>query len=651
MLTTNEFEGERLRRWLISGSLGLALGISANPAIANNQGLPNFNNGAIVHHPAPSLPSPVTLPQGQSQSNPASTSPVSRLGTLGQFRSLTLSIGDKTNNVSLSPKQVDLNLSSDKGTVAVSSIPNFSNATIDLNGKSLQVTSVSILTQSEAVAVSQVLGTGHQTLLLNQKGVADGGSLNLSAAIANKLDGLVVPNGVTVVNKLSAPETLNLSYGLSNSGTIEFLPIGNQSSAVTINASSVLNSGTISSLSGDINLNTSNVTNSGTIQAMHGSVSIQSDVGNSLTVENGGGNILASNAINLTGGNSVAFNQNNSLNVQGGYLSGHSVNFNSPNGIVTVNVSQVVGPVNVSGANANVHSQTGLLFINSSKLTGDPIYSSAGNLSLNASQLTTSGADFFGLAGGNITLSGASGTILTEGGNVTIAAGVTFDSASGTVTGASATGGSIQLATVNVTTAGGSVDLVANAGSTTGSGAIAFGNITTSGTTSRPDGGSVQVTSANTTTLGNINTSGSDSSVGIGGNGGDVTITQSGNALLTIGTISTYGGNGSAGAAGAYGNGGNGGNGGENFGGWAGGGIGGNGGQSGGLLAPPYLPKAAGGAGADPTGLGPGADGAMGAAPTVPLVGFRQWWQCWCLSVCIASWIEWTRWTAGAGWQ
>jgi hypothetical protein len=633
MSNTNERDGARLRRWLMSGSLGVALGVSASPGFANTSGVTNFNTGnPVVLHPThlsqggsggtgtsgatgghhqttQSSQSSLALTPFQSGTS-GSTSTAHAFGTLGHFQSLTVSIGDKNKTVSLTPKPVDLNLSSAKGSVAVSSISNFSNTSINVDGKSVAVTSSSILTQSEAVAVSQVLDTGHQSLLLNPKGSADGGSISLTGgflslpgAFANQLDGLVVPTGVTVVDKISAPVTLNLSYGLSNSGQIEFLPTGNQSPAVTINASSVLNSGTISSQSGDININTPTVTNSGTIQAVHGSVSIQNNTGNSLTVDNSGGKILASNAVNLTGGVSGNSSQSNSLNVQGGYLSGKSVNFNSPNGNVTVNVNQIDGPVNVSGANGSIGAQNGSLVINSSSLKADPLYMMMnGDLAVAFSD--TAGQPFTALAGGNITLSGTANSLTTDGGNVLIAAGVTFSvngiTDTGTVTGASTTGGSIELPTVNITTSGGNVTLVADAGTTTGSGGgIAIGNISSAGGPAHLSGGNVQITSANTTKIGNINSSGADSDSGIGGvggNGGNVTITQSGTASLSVGNIDTHGGASGAGQVGNFGTGGDGGDGGDGSMPTMGG-SGGAGGMSGGYQVFPSFPPVMGGPG------------------------------------------------------
>ena len=598
-----ESEAPRWSRWLL-GSVGLALGISAQSSLANGQ-------QAVVHP----VHHPVTqhlVSGGTSTSTTANwaaattsqatithTAALSGTPGLGQFQSLTLAIGEKTSTVGLA-NQV-LNLNSSKDTVSLSSLPKLSNTSINVAGKSLSVTNSTPLTQSEAVALSEVLQTGQQTIALNQHGVADGGSLTLTGFVVNQLKGLVIPTGVTLLDKISAPQTFNLTSGLTNAGNIQFTSQATQSPAVTINASAVSNSGVIGA-SGDLNINTSTVTNSGTIQSTHGNITIQNTSSPALNVDNTGGKIVAANAVTFSGGS--ASTQNNSLNVQGGLVSGSAVNFNSPGGMITVNADQISGPVNVNGGNANVHAQNGLLSINSSNLTNDPIYSSSTNLAISVSN--TNGASYIAVAGGNVTLSGAPGTILTEGGAVTIGAGVKFNAGTGAITGASTTGGSIELGNVNINSAGGDVVLTADAGTTSGSGAITFGSIQTNGTVNHFNGGNVTITSANTTVVGNISTAGSNSSIGPGGAGGNVTVTESGKANLTMGTINTHGGNGSQGNVGAYGDGGIGGNGGDGFI-LTGGGQGGAGGASGGYQPIPVFLAANGGAGGfsdNPGGMG-----------------------------------------------
>jgi len=91
---------------------------------------------------------------------------------------------------------------------------------IVVGGTTSQITSSTLLTPAERVALYQVLSTGQQSLILNGQGAADGGSLTIGSGLSSRLSSLVIPAGVTAVD-VSKSGTLNLSGNLINEGTID----------------------------------------------------------------------------------------------------------------------------------------------------------------------------------------------------------------------------------------------------------------------------------------------------------------------------------------------------------------------------------------------------------------------------------------------
>src|SRR5262249_17875466 len=148
---------------------------------------------------------------------------------------------------------------------------------------------------------------------------------------------------------------------------------------VNLQAASIVNQGTIASQSANVNAATASLTNSGVIQALAGSVQILNPYGNTLSIDNALGSILARDQILLQTLGSVTDESGNyvskaSLSLSGGTLSANQIHLNSPDGNIAVNTDNINGDVYVGGGTAVVGTQNGDLNIVSMQLTGDPIF-------------------------------------------------------------------------------------------------------------------------------------------------------------------------------------------------------------------------------------------------------------------------------------
>jgi len=296
--------------------------------------------------------------------------------------------------------------------------------------------------------------------IVNAGTLAGGGSLTVTAggSITNAL-----PRGATGAN-----------------------PVLQAVNAVNLQAPNIANAGLIVSQLATINVNTPRLANSGTIQAPSGNIQIANLTGTTLTVQNSLGMITAQNEVAFQ---TLASSSESKaeLSVVGGIISANNVSFVSPQGRIKVAVDRINGSVYVSGGTAEIGVRQGDLKLIQVNLTGDPVFTAGGNLNLPLTDGTyfTKGGDFVALAGGDITASGvtASSTVDArntngQGGAITLAAGVTFD-ANNNITGASATGGNVNLPTVSFITKG-DINMEAHPG-TAAAGSLAVGDVQTSG--------------------------------------------------------------------------------------------------------------------------------------------------------------------------
>ena len=433
-----------------------------------------------------------------------------------------------------------------------------------------------------------------------------GGIAGINSAVANLSLNISALNNIVNAGTISSAGNLNMTAGASiinqlPANVMAMLPTIQAMNAVNLSAANIMNTGMISSLFSNLNVATPQLVNSGTLQALSSSINIQSVLSNLLAVDNAGGVIQARDnvvfsTLGTTFDNEGAILSKANLFVAGGNIAADNIHFNSPSGLVKVEVDRIDGPAHVSAGDLILAVKGGTLTAGNMNLTGDPVYAnSGGDVDLVAagvfsggSTFSTSGSVFTALASGNVTAVGAPNPGLVDasssannsaGGAIKIGAGVTYDG-SYNITGATAGGGKIDLSTISFKTNGGDITLVANSGSTN-NGDIKVGNLDTSGMgglgVNQSGSGGIagqsagNITITTTTTTAGVSTGylhaygggggggNSGTNGGAGGNGGLIDITAgTGAAVVINGDINSSGGGGggslqSAGAGGTSG--------------------------------------------------------------------------------------------------
>lgn len=414
------------------------------------------------------------------------------------------------------PAPADLNLSSSQKTINAAQLSGFAPARINVGGRIMSVTSQSMLTPAQATALMQVLSTGRQTLNVGITGTAVGGSFLLTPDLTGSFGSIVVPRNVKAFNVYSGYNTTGINGDLTNLGMVYAVSTDAAVRSVTLTASNITNllRATITSIlpatglpgitpavsNLDLSLvAANNIVNKGTISSS-GSLSLTA--GGTITAD--GGTMFAQNGnLNLTtvNGGDIVLN--------GGNYAAQSLNFNAGTGSVTAQVHNVDGVVNVIACNARVIADTALLQVGSINTTGDPTFANTGSISLNGQ--VTSGLPLVVVAGQNITFGSLGGTMLDtssntgSGGSVYLLAGAKFSpnpyiSGPITILGASSTGGKVDLtgngftgidtSATGATGSGGNVEIAAFAGSAAGSGQILMPSATSSITTTGSNAGS-----------------------------------------------------------------------------------------------------------------------------------------------------------------
>ncbi len=472
-------------------------------------------------------------------------------------------------------KGIDLDLTSTTRNITLGSnlFNNATELTIKVGGNEKTVSAGDQVSAAEYVAVKQLLSGGGQKVQLDAQGRATGGDVDLSVLTNGndtmRASDLVVPVNVTAIGDFGRGSDFRLLGDLNNSGTVHALTTGvrknsggalraddiiNNSGALiqsdvsnllvdasgnfvnagTISANgnitlqaggSLTNSGSVSA-SGDVGINSNNVTNTGTIASTTGDVNFNGADTAALLINNAGGTVSAERgAINFR---SEAYTGAFDNNINGGDFVSKTFNTHSGLGTSYVNVNQLTGTVNQTGAAAHVQAATENLEIGTVCLTGDPTYRNtmgsitvAGDITV-AEALTiiaegdilvndgvhldagttNSGFDVTLIAGADIT--GVSG-----GANIpTIPPGI---SGSVTINGnASTTGGSVLFGANTVINTrgtsqgtpanGGNVNIFAFEGASAGSGSVDMGGTTvrTAGRVSGTNGNVTIVAGAST---------------------------------------------------------------------------------------------------------------------------------------------------------
>ncbi len=374
---------------------------------------------------------------------------------------------------------IDIDLSSQNKTIILGErlFTNGGTIEIEVGGEKKTLSAGSSVTAAEYIAVKQTLSGLNQSVVINTRGQATGGEINLSALTQRndvmRAANLVIPSSVTAQADFTRGSDFRLIGDLNNFGTVEAIDngrgrsgsiraenISNNIGAVitsdgnlTLAANSnITNDGTISAAKNltfqgkqffnngsvtavkHVTINAASVKNGGTVLSQTGDISI--DVPQTITdlpliIDNANGTLsAASGAINLRS-QSYAGGQDTYLN--GGNLFCSELNLNSGNGTTDVNTNQLTGIVNSSGSATHVRAATDNLNLGKICLTGDPtFYNTAGSIAVNGSITVAEALTI--VAAGDINFNNGADLIAannTQGFPVNIIAGAAFSTTGG----------------------------------------------------------------------------------------------------------------------------------------------------------------------------------------------------------------------------
>ncbi len=330
-------------------------------------------------------------------------------GTLVNLRNgVNLDLGSDVRNITLGRNLFDNKLSVE----------------INVGGETKTVAAGSQVSAAEYIAVKQILSGSSQKIVIDGKGAATGGEVDLGAITANndvlRATDLTVPVNVTtygdfskrsdfkllgdlnnagtvytygngrnggviraddIVNQLGASITADSSLGLLASGNLSNYGTITSRGTLTLSAGNVLtNTGNVNA-KGDVNLNASSINNSGAVQAMRGDINIDGSSTAELNVNGAGGTFSAGRDINVRAADYVG---SSNTNLRGGDYFSRQLNLNAGGGIMRADVGELTGTVNQTGSEAHLSASTDDLNIGNVCLTGDPTYkNNAGNININ----------------------------------------------------------------------------------------------------------------------------------------------------------------------------------------------------------------------------------------------------------------------------
>lgn len=412
-------------------------------------------------------------------------------------QTVAIDFGNLTNGINLSG-----NLSNNGSIYAYSTNPNVTVGSINANN---------IFNNAGGLITSVLPNGGIPGLSLNLANLVSNFSLNFNAV-----------NDIVNAGTIASAGNLSMTAG----GTIT-------------NAATQANLAAMLSAINNVNLTASNIVNSGIISSMQANINLASRLSSDLIVNNLSGQLSALNGMINVRDAIFAGNYNTILG--GGDWLSKELNVFSGDGIVDVNVNDILGTVNINAGCAHVQAATAHLLLGSLIITGDPTYyNTLGSITVTGPVSTTSGQNLAFAARQDITVSGNISTIASSTTNGTLLF----------VAGANITGPTpLSNTQINNNTAN-TVTLASGGGSTTG-GAI---NLTGSGNTITTSGGNLTMIAFSGTGAGSSLTPGSISvqqSISTAGSGtgfnGSVTMIAgaTSGAGITTGNINTGGGSGS----------------------------------------------------------------------------------------------------------
>ncbi len=289
------------------------------------------------------------------------------------------------------------------------------------------------ITAATYAAITEIMSSGHQSLILSSQGTASGGFLPLNSSLTQGWNGVTIPTGVTayaIGATQSNPLTINgssyvmgalialqtqsnvastLSFGNLTVGqgglisanmpsNLSYLTGTFSSSGLNLNINNnLINYGTISS-PGTLNIQAGGsivnqsiagntlanitaqqvnlfsaigqITNSGNISASAGNLNISAAMNSNLLINNLNGILSASNSINVR---EVLFNSAANTSILGGDLLSKQLNVFGGNGALNVDVGNLTGVANATASTIYFSASTPNLQLGNIIATGDPV--------------------------------------------------------------------------------------------------------------------------------------------------------------------------------------------------------------------------------------------------------------------------------------
>ncbi|MBY0550266.1 MAG: hypothetical protein K2W95_23515, partial [Candidatus Obscuribacterales bacterium] len=426
----------------------------------------------------------------------------------------------------------------------VSALYNFGASSSPLNISGNLVNNGSFFGYSTNNAVSTAVLSANN-IFNNQGGLLSTvlpSSINITGAISglslslNAITNIINAGTISSAGNLTAIAGGSIVNALP-AGATGMAPIMQAMQNLTMQASNIINQGTIASQLASANLATANLTNSGLIQSLQGSINVQNLIGQTLNIDGTLGKIQAGDNVLLETLGTTDLVKSG-IDVSGQTIVANLISARSPDGVINIHADRLEGPVDVYGGLAFVGAKEGDVTIARMELSGDPIYyASGGNLDLTglftSSTFSTSGGDFIGLSSHSIVATANKGDTINassltgQGGKIGLYAGVNFSVSGGfspiscdnctpfySISGLSGNTGNIQLGNVSLVTNSSTVTVQANSGGT-----VAIDSINTSGTLAGQNGGIVRVDAPSTIVTGDITANGA-----AGGYGGYINV-------------------------------------------------------------------------------------------------------------------------------
>lgn len=135
----------------------------------------------------------------------------------------------------------NMDLSSTAGVLAPINLANRSPVSILVGQSTMSISSATMLTPAERIALFQVINAGRQTLQIGTMGNAIGGSFTIGSRLSQSLSGLVIPQGETAISNIASNGGLKIAGNLTNSGALYSVSTDSAVTNAVMEATNIIN--------------------------------------------------------------------------------------------------------------------------------------------------------------------------------------------------------------------------------------------------------------------------------------------------------------------------------------------------------------------------------------------------------------------------